>query len=72
MVDDRHIHGAEHAVRHRAWSRNLQKMASLVGHGLLTSPVAKHIAFTLSSLNRRIVYIFVIDGHPINGIWSGS
>src|SRR5205085_4184985 len=71
MVDDRHIHGAEHAVRHRARSRNLQKMASLMGHRFLISPVAKHIAFTLSSLNRQIVYIFVIDDHPINSIWSG-
>src|SRR5258708_38227167 len=36
MVDDRHVHGAEHAIRHRARARNLQKMASLVlGHGFL-------------------------------------
>ena len=30
MVDDRHIHGAEHAIRHRARTGNLQKMASLM------------------------------------------
>ena len=36
VVDDRHIHGAEHAVRHRARAGNLQEMASLVlGHGFL-------------------------------------
>ncbi len=38
MVDDRHVHGAQHPVRHRARTGNLQKMASLVlGHGFLVS-----------------------------------
>ena len=37
MVDDRHVHGAEHAIRHRARAGNLQKMASLMlGHDFLT------------------------------------
>ena len=36
VVDDRHVHGAEHAIRHRAGAGNLQKMASLVlRHGFL-------------------------------------
>ena len=38
VVDDRHIHGAEHAVRHRAGAGNLQEVASLVlGHRFLLS-----------------------------------
>ena len=35
MIDDRHVHGAEHAIRHRARAGNLQEMASLMrGHGI--------------------------------------
>ena len=30
VVDDRHVHGAEHPVRHRARAGNLQEMASLM------------------------------------------
>jgi len=30
MVNDRHVHGPQHAVRHRAWAGNLQEMASLM------------------------------------------
>jgi hypothetical protein len=37
MVDHRHVHGAEHAIRHWAGAGNLQKMASLMlRHDFLT------------------------------------
>ena len=55
VVDDRHIHGAEHAVRDRARARNVQEMASLVlGHGVLlglASQPAIHIAFNFIDFN---------------------
>ena len=52
MVDDRHIHGAQHAIRHRARARNLQEMLSLVlAHGvllglLMRSPILHSILST--------------------------
>jgi DNA-binding GntR family transcriptional regulator len=68
MVDDRHIHGAEHAIGHRAWAGNLQEMASLVlSHGsLISSDLSSigHIAFNLSDINQIIVCNFLIDGLP--------
>jgi hypothetical protein len=53
MVNDRHVHGAKHAIRHRAWARNLQKMASLVlAHGFLVRSFrSNHIAFKIFGIN---------------------
>jgi hypothetical protein len=64
VVDDRHVHGAEHPIRHRARAGNLQKMASLMRHGFLTRLLARNIAFIFAGFNRQIVYTFLIDGTP--------
>jgi hypothetical protein len=32
VIDDRHVHRAEHAVRHRTWTGNLEEMTSLMLH----------------------------------------
>ena len=62
MVDDRHVHGAEHAIRHGAWTGNLQEMASLVLHpGLLDEEVLiLHSIYVLG--NRNIVHNLLVDG----------
>src|SRR4029077_2847691 len=52
VIDDRHIHGAEHAVGHWARPWNLQEMASLVlCHGFLLVLATEHIAFNFSHDN---------------------
>jgi hypothetical protein len=51
MVDDGHVHDAEHAIRHRARPRNLQKMAPLMLGHRIPPWIAPNIAFNLCSLN---------------------
>ena len=55
MVDDRHVHGAEHAIRHRARARNLQKMASLV----------LVMGSSLDFADQPILHSILIDSNPI-------
>jgi hypothetical protein len=51
MVDDRHVHGAKHAIRHWAWPGNLQKMAALTHEFLTRSGLVDSIAFTFCDIN---------------------
>ena len=61
MVDDRHVHGAEHAIRHRTRTWNLQKMASLMlGHGIPRSNRETY-CIQFDGLNSIIVCMFLID-----------
>src|SRR5262249_52286426 len=56
VVDDRHVHRAEHPVWHRAWAWNLQKMTSLVLHPGLLCGSWQIIAFNLQAIKNIIVY----------------
>src|SRR5882757_2009406 len=58
MVDDRHVHGAEHAIRHRARPGNLQEMASLGHEFLAYSGSQSNIAFIFCDINQNIEFNF--------------
>src|SRR5665213_1944061 len=65
VVDDWHVHGAKHAIWHRARTGNLQKMSSLMlGHGYLVRCGQPHIALNYSSYNQQIVCIFASTACP--------
>jgi DNA-binding GntR family transcriptional regulator len=68
MVNDRHIHGAEHAIRNRTWAGNLQEMASL-GHEI---PHLSWLPYCIHFLTFQPKYClhFSIDRLPLKGYVS--
>src|SRR5882724_10735022 len=51
MVDNRHVHGPEHAIRYRARPGNLQEMASLGHEFLVCFGSQNNIAFIFYDIN---------------------
>jgi hypothetical protein len=52
VIDDRHVHGPEHAVRNGARAGNLKEMASLMrGHDFLRSPTRQLVTPILHSIS---------------------
>ena len=75
VVDDRHVHGAEHAVRHRAGPGNLQEMASLMLRSWSDPRPYRRLRCAIlhsifSRVNAKIASHFRIDARAVDGLCS--